>query len=173
MSTLFIGVLRRPHGIRGALKVESYSGEYEHFRNLKEVELVFNGHVREARIRSVEVHNAVPVITFVGVETPEEARKLTGWEIQVPRTAAAPLAKDEFYNVDLVGLNVFADGVCRGTVTAVIDGGQASLLEIAIDQSGEDTSGKVLVPFMEEYVGTVDLQTDRLDIRKPWILDFE
>jgi 16S rRNA processing protein RimM len=173
MSTLLIGMIRRPHGIHGSLKVESYSGESRHFRDLEVVELVSAGQSREARIRSVEVHNGIPVLTFHGVDTPEAARKLTGWEIRVPRNSAAPLGEDEFYANELVGLTVQTDGSTRGRVVAVIEGSQAPLLEITLTTDGGTPSGTVLVPFMNEYVGTVDLKAGQLEIRTPWILDSE
>ncbi len=170
MQTLLIGILRRPHGIHGAIKVETYSGEAEHFLNLSEVTLVSGNREKPLRIASAAVHNGVPVLSFEGVETPEAVRQLTGWEIRVPQSDAVALGVDEYYADDLVGVTVSVDGVICGRVVAVIDGSQAPLLEI--ERCGAD-SQKVLVPFMERFVGNVDIEAGRMEIKERWILDSE
>lgn len=182
MQTLVIGKLRRPHGIHGAIKVESYSGEAEHFRSLTEATLVSGNKTRSVRIVSATVHNCVPVLTFEGVETPEAARHLTGWEVRVPRADAAALGVDEYYSDDLVGVTVYVDEAVWGRVVAVIDGSQAPLLEIErVDpqSTAESTEARVtgnqriLVPFMERFVNTAGIEAGRLEITERWILDSE
>jgi 16S rRNA processing protein RimM len=132
--------------------------------------LVREGVRSEVEVLSVAVHGTTPVLRFDGVETPEAARKLTGCEIVVPREAAAGLQSGEYYVVDLVGLVVRANGEVRGTVTSVVEAAQAPLLEIEPAHGG---GRPALVPFMDRYVGLVDLAAGSIEVREPWILDFE
>ena len=166
-STVVIGRIRKPHGVDGAVKVESYSGEADHFKALDTVELIREGRTREMEIESVAVHNRVPVVRFRGVETPESARLLSGWEIQVERNRAARLGNNEFYAADLVGASVTVSGEPVGRVLSVIEGAQAPLLEIDVLNGGPP----VLVPFMERFVGDVDTGSGHIEIYERWILD--
>ncbi|MDA3950993.1 MAG: ribosome maturation factor RimM [Spirochaeta sp.] len=169
MSTVVIGRVRKPHGVRGAVKVESYSGEAGHFRALETVELVRDGRVRPMEIISVAVHNGVPVVQFRGIDTPEIARTISGWEIRVDREQAAKLDTNEYYAADLVGSIVVVDGEQAGRVRAVVDGSQAPLLEVELS----DGRSPVLIPFMDRFVGDVDTVAGRIEINERWILDIE
>lgn len=169
MDTLTIGVLGKPRGVHGDVRVRSYSGEVEHFLTLRDVVLVKGGASRQARVREVRVVQGVPVIRFDGVETPEAARSLAGWEISVPRECAAPLGTDEYYWNDLVGCCVTVDGRERGRVVAVVEGAQAPLLEVA--PSNETASSTVLIPFMSPFVGRVDIEGATIVVERSWILE--
>jgi 16S rRNA processing protein RimM len=168
MSEVRIGVIGRPHGVHGAVKIRSYSGEVDHFRSLREVDVELEGRRRPYRIRDVRIQGMTPVITFEGVATPEAARLLTGGELWVPEDSAAPLGEGEFYLRDLVGCTVASRSAVFGVVVGVIDAAQAPLLEVEL------TDGTVrMVPFMRVYVGDVDIGSRRIELETPWILDIE
>lgn len=164
-----IGVIRRPHGLKGALKVYSFSGETEHFTLLKEVELRRGSSRTRYPVRSVEIHKDTPVIFLDGVEDKESAGLLSGWEVWVPRDCGAPLRDGEYYVRDLIGLNVISDAAPFGTIVAVIEGSQAPLLEIR--REGSDTT--VLVPFMAPFAGVPHRQSGTVELLTPWIVDTE
>ncbi|MCG8479482.1 MAG: ribosome maturation factor RimM [Spirochaetales bacterium] len=169
MDTLTIGVLGKPRGVHGDIRVRSYSGEVEHFRSLRDVVLLKDGARRPARVREVRVVQGIPVLRFEGVETPEVARSLAGWEISVPRERAAPLGPGEYYWNDLVDCRVTVDGVERGRVVAVVEGTQAPLLEVA--PADETSSSTVLIPFMSPFVGEVDIEGATIIVERSWILE--
>jgi 16S rRNA processing protein RimM len=168
MSEVRIGVIGRPHGVHGAVKIRTYSGEVDHFRSLCEVEVERDGRRRRYTITDVRVQGMTPVLTFEGIDSPEAARLLTGGELCVPANSAAPLGNDEFYLRDLVGCAVSSGATDHGVVVGVIDAAQAPLLEVEL------TDGTVrLVPFMRVYVGDVDIEGRRIELETPWILDIE
>lgn len=184
MKPVAIGVIRTSHGVGGAVKVFSLSGETTHFFALTEVELRHGAQRSQVSIDWCRSHGDALLLKFVGVDTPEAAKRLSGAEIWVDRQAAAPLHTNEHYVSDLVGLRVVAvrgesldgypvvgDGsraqADLGTVEAVYDGAQAPLLSI------RTANGMRLVPFMQQFVGTVDLVSGTVELTAPWILDFE
>lgn len=162
-----IGAVRRPHGVKGAVKVISFSGETEHFLRLQDVELRKGETGRRYTVESVEIHHRTPVITFAGVTSPEDARSLAGWEIWVPAEQAAPLSADEYYVAELVGMRLVAPDGTTGAVVAVADGLQAPLLEI------EWEGRTALVPFMAPFIGAVDRAERTVELLTPWVLDTE
>lgn len=170
MDDLLIGVLGRPHGVQGALKIRTYSDEVEHFLRLREFCLEKDGRRATVRVREMKLHGSTPVAFLEGVNTPEDAQMYTGWQIRVPRDHAAPLEADEYYFADLVGVSVDSDAGHHGTVVAVVEAPQAPLLEVQLDDA---TAKPVFVPFMRVYVRSVDTAAKRIMLETPWILDTE
>ncbi len=145
----------------------SYSGETTHFRDLRSVELRSERVRRTFNVVAVEVHNTTPVLYLEGIETPEMARTLAGWEVWVPLDQAAQLGPGEYYVSDLVGMNLVQGTQSLGKILSVVEGYQAPLLEV-------DLGGRtVLVPFMEQYLGVPDQDARTLELLTPWILDTE
>jgi 16S rRNA processing protein RimM len=138
-DNFLIGRLGAPKGVRGDLKLQSYSGESEHFRKLKEAVLVgpdpATGQVRrlKLKIERLQANGGDITIAFAGYPSPETARALTGLEIVVPRAEAAPLGANEWYVADLVGLSLVHGGVKVATVRSVIEGGAEPWLEAQRD----------------------------------------
>lgn len=166
MSDLIIGRINAPHGVKGFLKISSYSGETSHFRNLTDVVLEKDGKTRTIRVSQVKEDGNAVLIKFVGIETPEEARVLMGYEIKVPREKAASLEKDEYYIGDLVNCSVLFENREVGKINAVCDGSKYNFLEITLPNSE-----KRLVPFMNEYVGAVDIEKKTIELKNEWILE--
>ena len=97
---------------------------------------------------------------------------LRGARIFVGRTSFPKASTDEFYWVDLIGLNVVnREGAALGAVIGLIDTGPHSVLRIVppgADPAMEATQR--LIPFVSQYVDDVSL-LQRL-ITVDWGLDF-
>ncbi|MCK4541852.1 MAG: 16S rRNA processing protein RimM [Spirochaetales bacterium] len=165
MDRMAIGAVRTSHGVRGFLKVRSYSGEYDHFLKLKEVELRFKGKTRFLGIEEVKRHSSGILMKFTGIDNPEEAKKYANWELWVPSELAAPLREGEIYSADLIGCRLEKNGRTLATVSGVIQGGASDLLEVI------DTEGKqFLVPFIEQFIGDIDLKAKVIELKAEWLL---
>ncbi|MDR1956599.1 MAG: ribosome maturation factor RimM [Treponema sp.] len=169
-----VGVLGAPFGLKGHVKVHSFSGEYEHLKQLERVTLRQRGDERV-----LELEETIPItgalgMQFKGIHTPEAAKALTGAELLADRAHAAPLKPDEFYVEDLRGLRVVLekadpgsreDGAALGYISDVLEGGGASLIEIRL------SSGELkLVPFRKEFFGDINLETHTAVLVEGWIL---
>lgn len=170
MDELLIGILGRPHGVRGALRIRTYSDEIEHFERLSELSLEKNGRRQTVAVREMKFHGKTPIVFLDGVESPEAAQEYTGWEIRTSREHAAPLDRDEYYFADLVGAAVHSDEGYHGRVVSIVEAPQAPLLEVQADEPG---AKPVFVPFMHVYVRSVDTAAGRIMLEVPWILDTE
>jgi 16S rRNA processing protein RimM len=166
MEYLATGVLKAPHGIHGYLKLHSFSEEFSHLAVLGEVSLRKDGKEKQMVVEDSRSMGREFLIKFAGVDNPEDARALNGWEIWVPRESAAPLDEGEFYVADLASCSLVCQGVVVARVVGVVDGAQALLLEV---ESSADQK-KYLVPFMSQYIGTVDLERKEMELLAPWLL---
>lgn len=163
---LAIGKVKTSFGLRGEVKIHSYSGEFEHFARLKEVSLRTGSGQKVWEIESFRVAGDFPIFKFKGIDTPEDAKLLAGQELWVDRDKAAPLADGEYYLSDLIGIKLVMNGEVKGTVTGFLEGGASELLEVRL-VDGND----VIVPFMEMYLGKVDLKDMTIELKVDWILE--
>lgn len=167
---LAVAKLGAPKGVKGALKVQSYSGEFGHLASLKSVLLGPEGKpelAKPMRIVAVDAGAVSMSAVFAGYDSPEKARALTGMEMFLPREAASPLAENEWYIHDLVGLRLTLSGEPVGEVVAVLDGGADPLLEIKPLKGG----ASCLVPFRSEFIGTVDVGAGTMELLTGWLLE--
>ena len=110
------------------------------------------------------------LVKFKGLDTPEDARSLSGGALVVEREAAAPLAQGEYYIGELKGLAVNSKtGLCLGFVRDVIEGGNGFLIEVLL--SGEQEGEKRLVPFRDEFFGDISIENGFLVLLNEWILE--
>ncbi len=164
-ADIAIGRIRRTHGVKGYLKVMSYSGEWEHFYTLDAVTLKQNGQVRYYQVEKVIPHGGEILFKLEGIDSPEAGRLLGGWEIWVPREQAAVLKPDEYYHADLEGCKVLLEGCVVGSVLRLREAGGDDLLEI------DTGKGIKLVPFSRVFIGKVDIQEKKIELLEGWILD--
>jgi 16S rRNA processing protein RimM len=162
---LAVGVVTGTHGVAGALKVKSFSGAWDHLLALREVEFRCKGVDRKVLFQSVRPQPPGVIVRIEGVETPEQARRFIGCEIWVPRRQAAPLDSGEYYEADLCLCSVWLAGKEIGKVRSVLDGGRSQLLEV------RTAEGRTcLVPFIEHFVGEVDMEKGRIHLKGDEIL---
>lgn len=194
MEQFVVGIIRGSHGLAGNCKVESTSGEYGHFASMKEVTLRKNGTEKRCRIERITLGDRILYIKFVEINSPEEAKKFSGWEMVVPRNNACPCGKDEYYVEDLKQCSLVysqdnAKGLAGktaptvvGTITDVLEGGAGDLLEVVLSESCQlvaenlrkTASGKerkVLIPFKKEFIGNVDIVQKQVQLMHLWILE--
>ncbi len=192
-QTLTVGIIRAVHGLAGKVKVESTSGETQHFFMLTDVTLRKGEKEIRQRIESVENGTSYLLVKFKGIDTPEQAKAFMLWEIAVPRSMACPLRANEYYAEDLKGCTLLYYGGAQtetadlpleaGVVTGVLEGGNGDLLEVAVAESvntvdiradkKEDAQKKrtALVPFKKEFIGAVDIEHGTIQLMHLWILE--
>jgi 16S rRNA processing protein RimM len=162
---LAAGVVTGTHGVSGWIKVRSYSDQSDHLAVLREA--VFRKGVVE-RVLALEEARALPrgvLLKVRGMDSPERARSLVGWEIWVPRPQAARLLDGEYYVADLCGCSVWFGEEEIGSVRSVWDGGPSQLLEV-LGREGKTH----LVPFIDHFVGEVDVGKGRIVLREDEIV---
>lgn len=169
-STLVVGRIIKPHGVRGELVVDVRTDEPEQRFAPGSVLGVQRG---ETRLPSVTVSDARPhsgrlLVQFEGVAGRTAAEDLRGAFLTVSVEQLEPTGDpDEFYDHELEGLRaVLVDGADLGVVREVVHTPGGELL--AVDRPGETTRVReVLVPFVSEIVPEVDLAGGRVVIDPP------
>ncbi len=162
---LAVGVITGTHGLLGEVKGKTFSGEAGHFSGITEAVFRNGKTEKKLRIVSTRPHPRGIVLKIAGVDTPEEARRLVGSEIWVPRGQAARLMEGEYYAADLCSCGLWFGDEMIGEVRSVWEGGPSTLLEVRTP-----TGKTFLVPFTEHFVGDVDVGNGRIVLKEDEIV---
>jgi len=163
---IWTATIRRPFGLEGEVKVHTHNDEFGHLAKLKVAWLrAKDGSTRELAITGYRVVGGQPLMRFAGYESPERAQELNGMHLLVKRSQASPLKKGEFYTADLIGCAVMHRGQRLGEVVSTVDGAQALLLEIKANDGALS-----LVPFLDHYIGEVDIEKRTIELLTEWVL---
>jgi 16S rRNA processing protein RimM len=156
-NLIVIGVITGAHGVRGDVRVKSFTAEpeaifeYAPFLDERGKMLIDPKGARPAKDHFI----IMPKVT----KQKEEWDALKGTKLYVPRETLPETDEDEFYIEDLVGLSVFSGGdQAIGKIKAVFNHGAGDLLEIEPAERGKP----VLIPFTLEDVPVVDLALKRV-----------
>lgn len=158
-----VGRVGKAHGIRGDAFVEPWTDAPDE-RFSPGARLSTEPADRgPLTVESARQHSGKLVVHFAGVDDRNAVEALRGTVLLVPASARPPIEDpDEFYDTDLIGLNVrTVAGQPLGPVTDVLHSPAGSLL--AIDVAGRE----VLVPFRTEFVPTVDLAAGIAEVDPP------
>jgi 16S rRNA processing protein RimM len=164
-SELAVGFVRTTFGVRGEVKVESYSGEYEHIARLARMKVRVGRSTETLEVESVRIAGQLAIVKFAGIDAKETAARLRGAEIVASRDEAAPLGPGEFYYADLVGMKVCVEGRERGEVVGILDSAGQAMLDVSTP------AGRRVVPFVAHFVGEVDLGSGAIEILAAEILE--
>lgn len=150
-----IGVIVRPHGVHGAVKVEPLTDSSKRFRNLKDAFLEMHGEMRPVQLCVSSVTPDAVILTVEGTETPEQANGYRGAYLCVDKAHRVKLPKDSYFVTDLIGCETFdTDGNAFGKLTNVYETGANDVYEIA--------NGKLMVPALKRVLAEVDTDNERI-----------
>ncbi len=156
-----IGRVSRPHGVRGELRVEVFSEEVA----LVDREAFFLGRrvdqLEKYEVEALRMHQGRLLLKLVGVDGREAADGLRGWEVYLPRAELPPLAENEFYLYELVGMKVVTEsGELFGKVTDVLRTGGAN--DVFVVSTAEK---EILLPDIAEVVLAVKRDEQEIVVR--------
>lgn len=171
-----VGRIADAWGIKGWFKVLPYSATPEALFSSKRWYLLpaekgpktFSGTVKLA-IKEAKEHSNTVVASAHEVLDRNAAEALRGARIFVGRSSFPTADKDEYYWVDLIGLDVVnREGVALGRVKELLSTGAQTVLVMDYEQDGKPQER--MIPFVAVYVDDVDLKA-RL-IRVDWQPDY-
>lgn len=161
-----MGVITAPHGIRGDVKVKSYTTKPEDLFNF---EVLYTAESVPCKLKLRHVIGPDMLVAHIeGITTRNDAETFRGTYLYVERAQLPPLdVEDEFYYQDLKGLAVQTiDGLNLGILQTVHNYGGGDFLEIV-------TADKKLfsLPFTKEAVLEVNLQKKIIIINPDFLFE--
>lgn len=158
-----VGVMTKPHGLRGEMKVfprtDFASKRFSAGAKLH-IRPVGGTPIAQVEVQSGRRQNQMWIVSFKGLQSIHDVERWRGMELCVPETELEPLPEGSYYIHQLVGLEVQTDdGKLLGKLTDVLTPGANDVYVVRSKQYGE-----VLLPAIPECVLAVDLASARMTV---------
>jgi 16S rRNA processing protein RimM len=161
-SYVVVGQVRRPHGIRGEVRVEILTDYPE---RIIEHDYLYLAHpqspddVERHRLESVRPHKGILLIKLGGYGDRDAAEELRGMLVQVPLEEAIPLEEGEYYHFQLMGMDVETEtGEWLGRVGDVVEAGAHDVYVV------RGPRGEVLLPAVEDVILELDMEAQKMTV---------
>lgn len=144
---LRVGRVVKPHGVKGALRVEVLTDFPERFAAGSELEVAG----RRLRVARSQAQDGDLLVSFDGIDDRNAAEQLAGAYCTLPLSAARALAPDRYYHFQLVGLEVVDARTQRslGRVAEVLSYAANDVLRVV------DDTKEVLIPMVKSVVRVI------------------
>lgn len=163
MTRICIGEIATAHGVRGLVKIRHYGDNPKALEGYGPLYTTETGD-KTVTLRLKHEAGGAVIAEVEGTTDRNDAEKLRGTQLWTERQALPPIKEEGvYYHADLIGLEARTeDGAVVGTVTAVENFGASDLLEIK-----PPAGKKFFLPFVDDYVGVVDLENKTVIVEIP------
>ncbi len=150
---LVIGFLRRPHGVHGEIIMDLHTDFPERIKSGRKVYI--GDSYEAATFASVRAHGDGLLVKLRGYDTPEAAGRFRNQWVYVRSSEVPPLPDGQYYNYELIGVDVVDDsGNALGKLEEILETG-ANDVYVVRDDAGKE----ILLPAIPSVI--LDLDMDR------------
>lgn len=148
MNDIFkIGVIVKPQGIRGDVKVQPLTDDINRFKNLKEV--LIDG--LSYRVLNVSIGGGMVFMEFSGISDRNTAELFRGKFLCVKREDAIPLEEGRYFIADILGCKVVTENKTIGEIIDITSS-RTDVVTVKCE------NGRIMrFPFLKDLVTNVDI----------------
>ena len=171
-----VGRIADAWGIKGWFRILPYSATPEALFSSKRWFIqpsergakTFTGTLKLA-IKEAKEHSDTVVATSHDIPDRNAAEALKGARVFIARSSFPSTTDDEYYWVDLIGLDVVnREGVAMGQVKELLSTGPQTVMVLAYEADGK--AQERMIPFVAAFVDGVDLPGRRITV--DWQADY-
>lgn len=146
------GKIINTHGVRGALKIESWCDSPEVLCSIKKLYYKKKDEYIPLEVTKASVHKGCALVYFWGIDSIEAAQLLKNRVVYADRDDIE-IDDDRVFVADIIGLPVFdeRDGKRLGVLADYLESVASDLFVVKTDSGAE-----VLVPAVDEFIGHID-----------------
>jgi 16S rRNA processing protein RimM len=155
-----LGIISSAHGVRGQVKIRSFTSSPQ--------DITAYGALQDASGRTYHLtitgsaKNAL-IASIKGIDSREAAGALRNVELFVERSALPAPQKNEYYQLDLIGLEVTTeDNTAFGHIIGVHNFGAGDLVEIKLPTGKEE-----FLPLNKATFPVIDIKNKKVVIAPP------
>ena len=155
---LEIGQIVNTFGIKGMVKVKTFTDDITRFDRLDKVYVESNKIKKQYEIEEVKYHKDLVLIKFKGIDKVEDAELLRNCYLKVDRKDEPELEEGTYYIVDLLGLDVYSDeGNLLGKLDDIYNYGSSDIYVV------KDELGKqLLLPAISDVIKEINLEQKKI-----------
>ena len=167
METLVVGRITTVFGVRGWVKVHSYTEQVEVLCSYKPWLIATASGIQQLEIDDWRRHGESLVVHIKDIDDRDLAQTWCGNDILVDKGNFPDLNTDDYYWHQLEGLAVIAhhedQQVRLGVVKSILETGANDVLVVKGDSESIDREER-LIPYVDEFVVKVDLAKQKIDV---------
>lgn len=148
MNKIKIGKIVNTKGLKGELKIYPYTDYPERFEEFNHIFIDDNEYIIEKVTYS---KNNMSVIKLKGINTVEEALKMKDKFVSINRSEFRILDENEYFLIDLIGLNVFNNNEKIGVLTDVLTDRAQDIYIVKTDER------EIMIPAVKKYIEEVNI----------------
>jgi len=151
-----IGRVSSPHGVRGWVKILSFTDPIENIFSYKSIFLEKGNEYLPFEIEDYSTNGKIIRIKLKGVDDRDQSEAISKCEILIDREELPEISSDSYYWTDLLGFEVRTEAnECIGLLDSFFETGSNDVMVIV----GENNSRK-LIPFINiDVVKNVDIES--------------
>lgn len=149
---LAIGFIRRPHGVQGEMIMDLHTDFPERVKAGRKV--LVGEKLQPQTFDTVRPHGDGLLVSFRGVDTPEDAGRFRNQWVYIKASEAPPLPEGQYYQYELIGLDVVEDnGNPLGKLVEIMETG-ANDVYLVRDEAGKE----ILLPVIPSVILNRDME---------------
>lgn len=160
MGLIPVGRVLSTHGIRGEVKFKYYNEAADEF--YRYVSFIAKKGTEEVVLRPVQVrpHKGFFLIKFAGLDNPDGITFLLNKQLFVDERDLPALEEDEYYEYQLIGMDVINERNDRiGRVGEIIHTGAQSVMVVSGKQ-------EFMIPMVDEFIVQIDLPGSSIMVKE-------
>lgn len=171
-TTIVVGKLGAPYGIKGWLKVHSFTDDPVGIFDFSPWLIGQQGKWQPLEVSDWRRHNKGFIAKFAQVNDRDQAMAYTNAEIIVNTAQLPELPEGEFYWRDLIGMAVITDkGYHLGKVDDLMETGSNDVLVVKANSKDAFGQAERLIPFLTDSV-IKQVKHDAREITVDWDPNF-
>lgn len=158
MEYISIGKIVNTHGLKGTLKVKSFTDfKEDRYKKGNLLYIAFKDEFIPVTVLAHRFVKTLDYLTFREYSDINLVEKYKGSHLMFDKEEALELEEDEFYFEELIGLDVYTDTLNVGKCIDIRDYPQGEIIVVQRDEKKN-----ALIPFRKEFVKEVDKELKRI-----------
>ena len=165
-ASILIGKVVGVHGIKGNIKIYTYTDSLSDFKTHGCIRLKKpgGGDEKSYDVKWAKPHKNTVLMSLEGIDSCDLAEELIGWGIFIKKTDLPELEEGVYYWIDIIGLSVFSiDDSYLGLVESIMPTGGNDVYVV----KDSDKNQEILVPALETVVLDIDFERKRMLVDLP------
>ena len=155
-NTLKVGLIVKPQGIKGEVKVQPLTDDVNRFKKLNSV--IIDG--KNYKVIKAIIAGDTAILSLFGISDRDTAELFRGKFICVDRENAVPLEEGRYFIADIIGCKLFTD---HGSEVGVITDVTSARTDIFTVQCMDKTIMRF--PFLKDAVLSVDIENKTITVK--------
>ena len=156
-----VGKLGRTRGVKGELYIVAETDFPRRFLKMTEIYLRYKDKWETIRLESSRMVSGRPVIKLEGVDTPEQAARLTNREVGVPEDRIEKLPEGSYWIHDLVGCRA-VDEKAGKDIGEIVDVEAYPANDVYAIRMADGK--EVVIAAVEKYVKDIDIVNKKVTV---------